>query len=528
MISTQILIVGAGPSGLTCSMLLNTMNISNILIERKTEISNHPRAIGFTCRTIEIFRSLGITEKEIQSAPEDFRLIRKRVESLAGKHYEESHWTDGPNKGKGAPTTIPPGQEKQQKEKPNYSPFRPAAIPQDKLEAVLMKRGKELGADIRMGHTLKTFNQDGDGVTANVVDSQGNEVTIEAAYMIAADGHRSPIRTALGIQRQGRGHIRTIRSVLFHAPALDVYLATGVRQFSISQPDFSGFVTTYGDSRWALMFEDDQERSHQELDRCIIKAAGREDFERKIIATGRWEMTALIADTFQVDRIFLSGDAAHTLPPNRGGYGANTGIDDAHNLAWKLAAVLRLNASSKLLETYDVERRPIAWLRLKQIFARADYQPFAAGISDGVDIIDDNAMEFGQRYGTTEEHQTIAEAKAPDEWNGCIGTRAPHAWITIPEDNDSEQRKSTLDLVDNNKWLLFTTSSMPLNESDFKVPLCNLVLDLDVSSSTTNLLDLYGLPKGRCILIRPDGYIAWKGPQNNQAVQAGLRHALCL
>src|SRR3954451_23229052 len=96
-----------------------------------------------------------------------------------------------------------------------------------------------------------------------------------------------------------------------------------------------------------------------------------------VITTGRWVLSALIADRFSSGRVFLAGDAAHTLPPARGGYGANTGIEDAHNLAWKLAAVLEGKSRPELLESYDAERRPIAWLRHDQIFARQDYAAMA-------------------------------------------------------------------------------------------------------------------------------------------------------
>jgi 2-polyprenyl-6-methoxyphenol hydroxylase-like FAD-dependent oxidoreductase len=186
-----------------------------------------------------------------------------------------------------------------------------------------------------------------------------------------------------------------VRSVLFRAP-LEEYLQRGISQFSIDQPGLQAFLTTYGDGRWVLMFQDDEERDENTLRTLVTKAIGRSDLEIEIVVTGRWEMSALIADSFACGKVFLAGDAAHTLPPNRGGYGANTGIEDAHNLAWKLAAVLSGKSTPKLLDTYDTERRPIAWLRHQQIFARPDYKAYAAGTTENVSIIDDQAMDFGQ------------------------------------------------------------------------------------------------------------------------------------
>src|SRR5262249_10357888 len=153
---------------------------------------------------------------------------------------------------------------------------------------------------------------------------------------------------------------------------------SGIGQFSIEQPGLSAFLTTYADGRWLLMFSDDVERDDETLKALIPRALGRSDLPIEIITTGRWEISALIADRFASGRVFLAGDAAHTLPPNRGGYGANTGIEDAHNLAWKLASVLSGASAPRLLDTYDAERRPIAWLRHQQIFARSDFKQFAA------------------------------------------------------------------------------------------------------------------------------------------------------
>lgn len=138
------------------------------------------------------------------------------------------------------------------------------------------------------------------------------------------------------------------------------------------------------------------------------------------------------------DRIFLAGDAAHTLPPSRGGYGANTGIEDVHNLAWKLQSVLNGSSSPSLLSTYDDERRPIGWLRHNQIFARPDYKHMAAEGEREKDekIIEDDAMEFGQLYRSegvivNEASEELPPALRPDQWAGQPGTRAPHLRASI-------------------------------------------------------------------------------------------------
>ena len=199
------------------------------------------------------------------------------------------------------------------------------------------------------------------------------------------------------------------------------------------------------------MFMDDVERDEEALRAAIQKAIGRTDLPIEIITTGRWDLSALITDRFASGRVFIAGDAAHTLPPTRGGFGANTGIHDVHNLAWKLSAVLSGVSTPELLETYDAERRPVAWGRLEQTFVRPDYAKHAGGVADGVAILDEAAMEFGQLYRSTAVIGAGAElppAARPDEWAGQPGTRAPHLWV-----EKGGARVSTLDLFERG-WVL--------------------------------------------------------------------------
>ena len=196
---------------------------------------------------------------------------------------------------------------------------------------------------------------------------------------------------------------------------------------------------------------DDRERDEEAQRGLIRQAIGRTDIDIELCTTGRWELAALIADRFRAGRVFLAGDAAHQLPPNRGGYGANTGIEDAHNVAWKLAAVLSGPSTPELLDTYDAERRPIAWLRHEQIFARADYKARLQGPVADVPIIDDDAMELGQLYRSTAvlgAGPELPRALRPDQWAGQPGTRAPHLSVLI----DSAEG-STLDLFQHG-WIL--------------------------------------------------------------------------
>ncbi len=443
-----VLIVRGGLAGLSSAMFLAWHGVRTVLVERHPGSSPHPRAIGFTTRTLERFRAVGIGS-EIPSIPMPLGHARPRrvaVESLAGKWFAEKNWT--PEK----PQPVRPDEPRSPSI--GYSPCAGTAIAQDRLEPILRAKAIELGAEIRLNTSLTSFEQDAGGVTAHLRHRDGTEFTLRADYVIAADGHASPVREALKIGRSGHGYIRTVRSVLFRAsPSIDEYLAGGISQFEFDQPDLKGMLTTYRDGRWLLMLFDDRERDEATLRDMVVRAIGRADLDIEIITTGRWVLSALIGDGFSSGRVFLAGDAAHTLPPARGGYGANTGIEDSFNLAWKLAAVVSAESTPKLLETYDAERRPIAWLRHNQIFARQDYAETATDEEKQVAVIEDDAMELGQLYrsnavmGAGDE---LPPALRPEQWAGQPGTRAPHLWVS-----KGGVRLSTLDLLQRD-WVLLT------------------------------------------------------------------------
>ena len=490
---TQVLVVGGSLVGLSSALFLAASGVNAITIERHAGSSPHPRAIGYTPRTMELLRGVGLGGA-IPETPAGFRLRRARVTSLAGEALDESAWTPA----------APPGASGMA-----LSPVRGAAMAQDRIEPILRQRALDLGADIRQSVELVSFHQNAEAVTARVrARATGVESTIRTRYLIAADGGESPIREALNITRSGRGHMRSVRSVLFRAD-LDRYLASGVMQWEIDQPTLKAFLTTYQDGRWVLMFTDDVERDPAALAAAVRQAIGRDDVVVEIITTGRWNLSALVADRFSSGRVFLAGDAAHQLPPTRGGYGANTGIHDAHNLAWKLKAVLSGESSPALLDTYDAERRPVAWSRHQQIFARPDYAKDAQGWAAGEAIIDDDAMEFGQLYrstGIVGAGQELPEAKRPGEWCGQPGTRAPHIAV------EGASGASFLDLLQRG-WLLVSgdeTWRGTAREAAGQA-IDVLIIGKDfIPRAGFDAAGLLGIGAIGASLIRPDGYIAWR------------------
>jgi putative polyketide hydroxylase len=510
--STSVLVTGGGTVGLSAAMFLAFQGVKTVLVERHSGIPPHPRAVGWTPRTMELFRTVGIAQLLPERAaggggggPPG----RMRIESLAGEWFEESSWTPGKAQGRTA-AQADSGIE--------YSPHGNAGLPQNKLEPILRDRAVELGADIRFQTELVSFDQDDEGVTALLRKQDGSEYSLRAAYMIAADGNRSPTREALGLGRQGRGFIQNVRSIMFRASIdkklvnkIEALRAKGVVQFQIDQPDLKGMLG-YIDGRWMLYLSDDKERDAASVRTVVIQALGISNCEPQIITADRWEASAFIADRFTSGRVFLVGDAAHALPPNRGGYGANTGIEDAQNLAWKLAAVLSDASFPRLLDTYDAERRPIAWLRHQQIFNRPDYAAYADDTMK-VPIIDDIAMDLGQLYRSTAvlgAGDDLQPALRPDQWAGQPGTRAPHLWVTR-----NGERISTLDLFQRD-WVLLAederwcdAAAQASGRLGVKVDCKCIGVDL-VAAAPEAFRTAFGIGPSGAALVRPDGYIAWR------------------
>lgn len=501
---TSVLVIGGGLVGLSAAVFLAWRGVPTTLVERHAGSSPHPRAVGYTRRTRELYRAVGL--EPVLPSPTG-RLgggppRRVHVESLAGQWFEERHWS--PRSSSDHPSEPVP----------EYSPCGGIGLAQDKLEPILRRHAAELGADVRFDTDMRSFIQDRDGVTATMRGADGQKYEARAEYLLAADGHRSPVRESLDISRGGRGHLHTSRSVLFRAP-LQQYLESGFCQFMIDQSDFQAGLITYGDGRWALFLTgNDTERDENMLRELVLRAIGRRDIDVEIVTSGRWEVTASVAERYRDGRVFLAGDAAHTLPPNRGGYSANTGIEDAHNLAWKLAAVLAGESAPALLETYEAERRPVAWLCHDQIFAHNDGQD--RGASDGTTpIIDDQAMAFGYLYrsgAVLGADDSLPPALRPEQWAGQPGTRAPHVRLTT-----GDQRLSTLDLFgrgwvllgDGHRWA--EAAREAAERTGISVE-CRLIGTAALAGRANQLRDAFGLSDGGATLVRPDGFIAWRTP----------------
>lgn len=334
---------------------------------------------------------------------------------------------------------------------------------------------------------MTNFVQDDKCVTVTVVDKAGVISQFWSKYLVACDGGRSPIRERLG-KRHGVGYVRGLRSILFRCAKIENYLDHGYSQFQVEKNGFEAFMTTYGDGRWMLAWheEDLSPFIDETAQRNRVRKATGLDLlneEIKLITTGKWDIGGFIAERYSSGRIFLAGVSVHTLPPNRGGYGANTGMADAHNIAYKLAAVLNGESHPELLQTYEEERRPVAQVRHDQIVAREDHRRYIQDrdwLRKDVEIIDDVSMEFGQLYHSGSiigACKDLPNANFSEEWKGQPGIRAPH--VVLRRGNENEGDLNTL----------------------------------------------FGLEKTGATLIRPDGFIAWRAVSKQKDAQDALIQA---
>lgn len=532
-VETAVVVVGGSLVGLSTAVFLAYLKVPVVVVERHTGSALHPRAVGYMTRTMELLRSAGIPASSLPMSPLSKLLKggpprRISVESLAGNWREEQAWTHQKPPGAGPPggppsDAIPP------------SPEHGIAIAQDRLEPTLRARAIELGANLMLGYKVTEWSQNDEGVSVTAVGADGAETEVKASYLVACDGSGSRIRESLGIKRQGAGQLRQIHSVVFICPRIIPFLDRGYLQFQIEgrEDGMEAFITTYGDERWLLGWEvkeDEPKPDEAKVYEMIRKATGLPDLAESdvnIITTGKWDICGLIADHFQSGRIFLAGDSAHALPPNRGGYGANTGIADGHNLAWKLAAVIKGQSHPALLDTYSAERVPTVRLRHDQLFMRDDYRRYAEGAEwpwkheqDGGKMLDDVAIELGQVYVSAsvrpspqeEEEGAIPAARTPQEWAGRPGTRTPHVPL-----RRGRMELSSLDLF-GKTWVLASTDDtwehLVLGAaSKVKVKFEHIGGKKRWDVSEVNEGDFeqaFGLQPRGCVLVRPDGVIAWR------------------
>ena len=425
--TTPVLIVGGGLTGLSTALFLSWHGVRPLLVERHPDLLIHPRARGFTQRTVELFRQVGL-EPAIRAASfaggDDFRWVAVRAETLAGEH-------------------DPAEEAEEDAEMRTLSPAPFAPIDQDKLEVILRRKAEELGADIRFSTELVSCDQDETGITAILKDRRtGAEWTVRADYLVAADGWDSPIREQLGVALDGPGPFFHVVTALVDADLRPALRGRRVNIAYLQHPRPGTILMAHDEAgqRWVFgtgfspqYGESLADFPEERVIELVREAAGLPDvavsLRPQIPGTDLkmlgFAIGAQVAQQYRVGRIFLVGDAAHIVPPT-GGLGANTGIQDAHNLAWKLAAVLREEAGPPLLDTYHDERRPVGLLTMEQALARWGSRVGEGAEEQSAPLLDYAAIAFGYRYRSAAIIGAVG-GRAPGAAAGRVDRAAGHA-----------------------------------------------------------------------------------------------------
>ncbi|WP_319456979.1 MULTISPECIES: FAD-dependent monooxygenase [unclassified Mycobacterium] len=366
-LDVDVLIVGGGACGLTASGLLSDLGVSHVVVEKHAETSRLPKAHYLNSRTMEIFGQLGIAERVYRDGMSLERNQTAWYTSLGG---------DGPTDSTQIFAIDAFGGNSLAEAYAQSSAFASCNLPQKQLEPILREHAETRNPGrIWFGHLMTSFAQDDDGVTATVVTrSTGETTTVRASYLVGADGGRT-VGPALKVSMKGTEPFVRVVGIHFAAD-LSAYLREDdalirriVRLTDEGTLLQSGLVTM-GPTRWDRFSEEwhvtpivpigakspvHDEASAVEHLRRVLKLP---ELQPKIIEISNWFVEGVVADHFRVGRVLLGGDAAHRHPPTTG-LGLNSAVQDAHNLAWKLASVLRGAAGDRLLDSYERERRPV-------------------------------------------------------------------------------------------------------------------------------------------------------------------------
>ncbi|MFF0964472.1 FAD-dependent oxidoreductase [Streptomyces sp. NPDC003703] len=515
-----VLIVGGSLVGLSTSLFLGRLGVPHLLVERHSGTSHHPRGRGNNVRTMELLRTAGVEDA-----------VKDAASLLAGNHGILQTPTLVGDAGEWLFKHIDPGGGMAR-----FSPTGWCLCSQNDLEPVLLDSARALGGDLRYSHEMETFEQDADGVTATVRDRATDErYTVRADYLVAADGPRSPVRHRLGIGRSGPGDLFANVSVTFRSKLLaDV---VGDRRFIccyLTHPEADGALLPVDNKEhWVFHApwhpehgESLDEFTEERLQRHIRRAIGAPDLDVEITGKASWRAAERVADRYTDGRVLLAGDSAHEMSPT-GAFGSNTGIQDAHNLAWKLAAVLGGWAGPGLLDTYDSERRPVATATSARASARSvehshpGFAP-APGIGGGkrggiLNVVLGYRYLRGAVVGADDSQDVVPDAL---RLTGEPGTRAPHLWV-----RHDGARVSTLDLYERSLVLLsdarsttdWHTAARRVAETT-GIPLVSYRFGTDLTPEAPPAPDTpapdwaaaHGTTPDGAVLVRPDGFVAWR------------------
>lgn len=543
--SHPVVIAGAGPAGLTMSLLLSRKGIAHLVLEKRERIGTLPRARGINVRSVEILTQLGLGEELARDAVQPpWTQCFLYTETLAGAIIGRM------------PGMMAPGAAAA------WSPCEYRVAAQDRLDPMLHAHaGRQPQADIRLGHEVTGFEEGPHGIAVHVRSGTGAAYSVQARYLVAADGGSSPLRTMAGIAQAGQANLRSFVNVHLLA---DLSRFTQGREATLMwtlAPGAEGvFQPLDGGDKWAVQIQFDpandsleawtRERIVERLVRMIGVPEARE-VHFDILNVYAYTLSVTLAERLRQGRLLLIGDAAHKIPPY-GGFGLNTGIQTAHNLAWKLAAVLRGDAGEGIFDTFEAERLEVA--RRNCAFGRtnAGYveQMMAALRNAGSLAERQEAFGRSRQYGNwigvdlgvhyEQPGAYVADAAAAPAVADPVvdyvphakpGWRAPHFWLA-----QAGRRRSSVELFDDDFVLLagpdgqaWVDAASQAGEGPgiaaYRVGAgADLVPEADFNA-------LYGIGPEGAVLVRPDGHVAYRSPDAvadpSAVLAAALKQILC-
>ncbi len=513
---TAVLIVGGGPVGLSLAIELARLGVPATLVEARDGTIDAPKMNFVNVRSMEFIRRWDLT-KEVREAghPPDFHPNVRWATAVTGFEI--------------ASLDLPPFHEQKTA---RVSPEYDCLVSQYWFDPILLADARARPSiTLRHMTRLESFRDTGDGIEARLIDQEtGRDETLTARFIVGCDGAGSTIRESLGIGLAGLPQMQRNYHVFFRSTEL-----VGICERALGEARFLSLV---GPGRvWAVLTSINWRglwrfamhpppEDKAEVPGLIRKAVGV-DFEYELLNEAHWESPKLVADAFGQGRAFLAGDAAHQLNPS-GGFGLNTGLGDAVDLAWKLAAVIDGWGGEGLLASYEIERRPIAArnveeatrnLRREQGFAPGDAidqdsadgarqrEAFRTSLFDA-DVMrhhDTDGIALGYRYDGSPVICLDGTAPPTDEVRDYQpttrpGHRAPHAWIG--------EGRSTLDLFGEGLTLLSFDGPAGASESFSRAAKTRGVPFTVVALSQPEIAEVY---ERRLVLVRPDGHVAWRG-----------------
>jgi putative polyketide hydroxylase len=513
MFDIPVLISGGGPVGLSASLLLSRHGVRSLLVERHPSTALTPKARGINARTMEIFRQCGIDAAVREAGLAEGRLgLIVWTETLAGKEIERRV------PGRATPKNMA------------VTPVKNCLCAQDDLEPVIRRFAEAAGpGTLRFNTELTSFSQRPGAVTGLLTDrATGEETPFTARYLIAAEGAQSRVRRALAVKMIGEENVYDSVNILFHADLTQWVAHRPAALYFVEQEDLRAtFLTINGRDRWGFLIHGPKQYGWQPQDftpefcsELIRKAVGVEDLDVSVLGVNPWQASAIVSDRYRVGDVFLAGDAAHEMPPT-GGFGLNTGVQDVHNLAWKIAAVLFGKADDKLLDSYHAERQPFGQIITQNSLANALSMGRTARQSNVLprrEFLNEQGLIFGACYQSTAVVPDDTPPGAVDDPvteyvpSARPGSRAPHVHL-----KRGDEQISTIDLFGPHFVLLagrdgdtWRRAAQGLGTSWPPLVAFTVGKDGDLSDPDGDWHDAYGVDPDGAVLVRPDGHVAWR------------------